>query len=299
MMRAGLLLSVLILVACGGRAPPEAGPPRDEVLIRAAEAAQAALDLDQPESAARLYARALARARERDDPEAIDAMAFGQATAALAHGDARAALNVAQEVRLNLARRGRRASAGLLLTEATAQFRLGRLDEAERLARAVTTRAVEAPEAALRAHFLLGLAAGARGDLAGVAAARAAVGAPERPAFHADAAELEAVAALLRGDAGIALARGQAAAALRQEALDYRGLSRALALQGEAMARLGEPERAADLLRRAGRSAEERGEAADARLWLAQADRLLTGRGRTGRAEVRTASRGAVGTQRR
>lgn len=271
------LAVLLLLAACGGRAAQDAGPPRDEVLERMAESAQGALDNDQPESAARLYARALTRARERDDPAAIDAMAFGQATAALAHGDNRGALSVSREVREGLARRGRGASAGLLLAEATALFRLGQIPEAERLARAVTTRA-EAPEAGRRAWFLLGLIAGTRGDLAGVAAARGALGEVAAPAFRADAIELEAVAGLLRGDANFALARAATAAELRQVAIDYRGLSRALALQGAAMARLGDRDRAADLLLRAGRSAAERGEVADARLWLAEASRLARGR---------------------
>jgi hypothetical protein len=272
------LLLALSLAACGGRTPPEAaGPPPDEVLTRMAESAQGALDLDQPETAARLYARALTRARERDDAEAIDAMAFGQATAALAHGDNRGALTVAEEVRAGLARRGRGASAGLLLAEATARFRLNQAPEAERLARAVTAR-IEAPEAGRRAWFLLGLIAASRGDLAGVSAARGALGEDDRPAFRADAVELEGVAALLRGDAAIAEARAAGAAGLRQVALDYRGLSRALALQGAAAARLGDRERAADLLLRAGRSAAERGETSDARLWLTEARRLGTGR---------------------
>ncbi|MGG5809081.1 hypothetical protein [Falsiroseomonas sp. CW058] len=271
------LAALLLLAACGGRAAPEAVAPRDEVLERAAEAAQGALDLDQPEAAARLYARALTRARERDDPAAIDSMAFGQATAALAHGDASGALAVAQEVRAALARRGRGASAGLLLAEATAQFRLGRLDEAQRLGRVVAARG-EAPDAQRRAWFLLGLVAGARGDAAGVATARAALGEAAQPAFRADIVELEAVSALLRGDAGFAAARAETAAGLRQAAIDYRGLSRALALQGAALARLGEADRAADLLLRAGRSAAERGERPDARLWLAEAARLGAGR---------------------
>ena len=173
-MRRALLVATLVLAGCGGRAPP-AEDPRDRVLERAADAAQGALDLDQPEASARLYARALERARERDDPDAIDSMAFGQATAALGHGDAAGALRVSQEVIAALARRGRGASAGLLLAEATALFRLGRLAESERVARAVAARS-EAPEAAMRATFLLGLLGAARDDLAMVARAGVAGG---------------------------------------------------------------------------------------------------------------------------
>lgn len=267
-----LLLAALVLAGCGGRAPP-AEAPHDRVLARAADAAQGALDLDQPEASARLYARALERARERDDAGAIDSMAFGQATAALAHGDAPGALRVSQDVIAALARRGRDASAGLRLAEATALFRLGRLAESERVARGVAARR-EAPEAAMRATFLLGLLGAARNDLAALAAARAAMGEPAAPPFRADAIELEAVAALLRGDAAIARSRAAVAAGMRQHLVDYRGLSRALALQGAAAARMGDRNAASDLLARAGRGAQERGETADARLWLAEAARV-------------------------
>ena len=272
----GAMAMLTLLAACGGRTP-DPGPPADETLERAAQVAQGALDLDQPESAARLYARALERARERDDPNAMDSMAFGQATAALAHGDAATARSVATGMREDLARRGLAVSPGLLLAEATANFRLGNLPEADRLARAVTARSEDAA-ATRRAWFLLGLIAGARGDAAGVAIARAALGEAAQPAFSADIIELDAVAALLRGDANVAAARAETAGALRQAVVDYRGLSRALALQGVALSNLGARDRAADLLLRAGRSAAERGEVADARLWLTQASTLGAGR---------------------
>jgi hypothetical protein len=271
--RLPVLMLVAVLAGCGGRAPP-AGPPPDGVLDRAADNARDALNQDQPRVAERLYARALSRARERDDAAAIDAMAFGQATAALAHGDAAAALEVAREVREGLARRGRGASAGLLLAEATALFRLGRMAPAEALAREVSARGAENNEAALRARFLLGLIAAQRQDLAGVTAARAGIGAPDDIAFRADAVELEAAAALLRGDPATARIQAATAADLRRQALDYRGLSRALAIQGRALERLGEPLAAADAFLRAGRGAAERGEAADARRWLDEARRL-------------------------
>lgn len=273
MTRLPVLMLVAVLAGCGGRAPP-AGPPPDGVLDRAADNARDALNQDQPRVAERLYARALSRARERDDAAAIDAMAFGQATAALAHGDAAAALEVAREVREGLARRGRGASAGLLLAEATALFRLGRMAPAEALAREVSARGAENNEAALRARFLLGLIAAQRQDLAGVTAARAGIGAPDDIAFRADAVELEAAAALLRGDPATARIQAATAADLRRQALDYRGLSRALAIQGRALERLGEPLAAADAFLRAGRGAAERGEAADARRWLDEARRL-------------------------
>jgi hypothetical protein len=278
-----LLLLAFLAVApgCGGNGgPPEAaGPPEDETYIRAARAGQQALELDQPETAARLYARALARARERDDPAAITDAAFGQATAALAHGDARGALEVSRRVREEMARRGRRVTPGLLLAEATANWRLDQMAEADRLAEVVAGRGGEDAEAARRATFLRGLIAAERRDLRRLAAARASLGQPGPAAFRADAAELEALAALLRGDPNTSRQRAIAAAEARREALDYRGLSRALALQGRALSELGDAEGAADLLLRAGRGAAERGEREDARLWLAEAQVLARRRG--------------------
>jgi hypothetical protein len=268
---AALLLASLLL-ACGGDAPPLPGPPEDEVLGQLMNSAHRALELEQPKVAARLYARALARARERDDAAAINDAAFGQATAALAHGDAVGALAVAAEVRGELARRARPASVGLLLAEATALYRLGRMQEADALAAAVVARGAEDPAAAFRAIFLRGLSAAEQRDLRGVLAARAALGNPSMPAFQADAAELEALAALLRGDAHTAQVQAAAARGARQVALDYRGLSRALVLEGRALGRLGNPGAAADMLLRAGRGAAERGEVADARRWLTEAE---------------------------
>ncbi len=147
---AALLLAAL-LGACGGRGAQQAAEPAaapDEVLMRTARAALSALELDQPESAARLYGRALTRARERDDPAAIADMGFGQATAMLAHGDAAGALEVARDVRLEMERRGRRATPSLQLAEATALHRLGRTAEADQVAALVQPQAAEAPEAA-------------------------------------------------------------------------------------------------------------------------------------------------------
>ncbi len=134
-----LLLAALLASACGGAVQDGAaqnGAAEDEVLTRLAGSATRALELDQPQSAAQLYARALARARERDDAARMDDMAFGQATAALAQGDAGAALAVTQEVRTELSRRGRAASPRLLLAEATALQRLGRAAAADLLLRA-------------------------------------------------------------------------------------------------------------------------------------------------------------------
>jgi hypothetical protein len=282
----------LLLAACGGGSQ-QAAPPiaPDEVLERMARAALSALELNQPESAARLYARALTRARERDDPAAIADMGFGQATAALAHGDARGALQVAQDVRQEMERRGRPATPSLLLVEATALHRLGRAAEADGVAAQVQPMAAEAPEAARRAMFLRGLIAAERGDARALNGFRQALGEADAPAYRADVLELDARAALLRRDHATARRLAAQSADLRQQAVDYRGLSRALAVQGRAAARMGDRAAGADLLLRAGRGAAERGETADARRWLAEAERLARdARARRTLAELREVS---------
>lgn len=291
MRRGAALLLALAMAGCGGPAP-EPGPPTDEVLERLATSAHRALELEEAQSAATLYSRALERARERDDPQAIADMGFGQATAALGHGDAAGALRVAREVRTELERRGVAVLPRLKLAEATALHRLGRAEEATRLAAEVAQRGGEDRAAALRAQFLLGLIAAGQGEVAALSAARAALAGAEEPAFAADALELLGQEALLRGDARRAAAEAEAAAALRRDALDYRGLSRALALEGAARERLGEQAAAADLLLRAGQGAAQRGEREDARRWLGQAERLARAAGRS--AIAADARRGAA-----
>ena len=288
MTRAALLVAALLLVACGGARQP--APAGDEVLAGLAAAARGALDNDEPTSAAGLYARALARAHERDEAPLIDDMAFGQAVALLASGDPASARRVAGEEGEALARRGRTPSPRLLLAEATALHRLGHAAEARDRAAEVARRGAEDAEAALRAQFLLGLLAATRGDAAALEVHRATLTGARQPAFRADAAELDAHLALLRAEPALAAARAGEAADLRRQAIDYRGLSRALALEGTARARVGEAARAADLLFRAGQGAVARGEAQDARAWLAEAARLAQAAGRPALlAEVRAA----------
>ena len=259
-----------LLAACGST-PAPAPPPPDEALGRAARAGRLALELDRPAEAARLYGTALGRARERDDAAAIGDTGIGLAAADLARGRNAAALRTTQEVRAELLRRGAPLPDALLLTEALALYRTGDMAGAERVATQIGT---EDADVARRAWFLRGLIAAARGDQAALTTARAALGEPEARAFRADAGELSAAAALAAGDAPGARRLAGEAAQLRREGLDYRGLSRALALEAEAARRMGENTAAADLLLRAGRGAAARAEFAEARRWLNAAETL-------------------------
>ena len=84
----------------------------------------------------------------------------------------------------------------------------------------------------------------------------------------ADRSELQARLALRQSDFAGAHAAAMQAAGIRQEAFDYRGMARALAVAALAAERSGEREAAADLYLRAGRSAAAQSDADIARPWL-------------------------------
>lgn len=256
----------LLCAACGGTPPPE---PPDPTLARQTRTAMLAWQQDRPAQAAELFREALRRAYARDDLAAIADLAASLAAAELRLGNAEAARDTAAAARAEVNRRGGTMPAELPLAEAVARWRLG--DAAG--ARALTS-AITAGEAGARARFIDGLIAADEGDAAALAAARAALPPTDEPDLLADARELDGRASLMAGDASgarIALLR---AAELRQEARDYPGMARALALAGGAAAREGRTAEAADLALRAGRSAAADGDARAAREWLDQAVRL-------------------------
>ena len=266
-----VLFCLPLLAGCGGGSPPPAPPPEDRTLATQARAGRLALEAERPGDAVRLYGAALARARVRDDAEAIADAGIGLAAAELERGDAAAALRTAQDVETELTRRHATVPATLTLAQALAQYRLGHGVAADAAARQVIAQADTDRDAALRAWFLRGLIAADAGDRDGLAAARAALGEPTSRGFQGDALELAARAAMLDGDAAGTRRLAEEAAVLRRDTLDYRGLARLLALQAEAERRDGAMGAAADLMLRAGRGAASRGDAVAARRWLGQA----------------------------
>ncbi|MBI3515649.1 MAG: hypothetical protein HY060_16555 [Proteobacteria bacterium] len=265
------------LLGCGGTQPPAPAAPSDETLSRDTRAGRLAYLQERPDEAIAQYRAALVRAQARDDIAAIGDLGYNLAVAELRANAPARALAVARATREELERRGRQAFAGLLLVEATAYYRSGDGRAADALAARV--QAAGDPEAAARATFLRGLMADERDDASGLSAATAALRPNPEPALQADALELAARLALRGGAAERAEADAAHAVALRQDALDYRGLARALALQGQATLRLGRPRIAADLYLRAGRSAAAQGDPATARPWLLQAQTLADDEG--------------------
>jgi len=269
------LLSVLALAACGGGGPVDSGPPPDVKLDQANNAGTQALSMDLPSLAVRQYKVALSRAYERDDAGAIGDVAYNLALAQMKAGDAKGAVATVRETRAELDRRRAAVPPELILVQAAAAYRSGDLGAAAGAAQEVLDRGSKDPDVMRRAWFIRGLVAADRSDAAGLAQAIAALAAPTKQAdLDADRQELQGRAALLANDSAGALRLFEQSASNRQQALDYRGMARALSLAGDAALRSGRAADAADLFLRAGRSALLQGDTATAAPLLKRAEDL-------------------------
>lgn len=279
---AALLLAALSLAACGGT-PADQGPPPDQKLDAANRAGTQALSLGMPTQAVRQYKQALARAYERDDTEAIADTAYNLALAEIRAGDPKAALSTTRTTEAELRRRQVAAPAELLLVQAAAAYRAGDSTTAASSAEQALTLKARDPDTVPRAWFIRGLVAADRGDSATLAQAIAALGPANKQAdLQADRLELVGRAALLAGRAAEALAAFEQAAANRQQAIDYRGMARALAQAGEAALKLGQSREAAVFYLRAGRSSLLQGDTAAATPQLKRAEELARQTSQTG-----------------
>jgi predicted small lipoprotein YifL len=279
------LLAVLALAACGGGGPVDTGPPPDVKLDQANKAGTQALSMDLPSLAVRQYKVALSRAYERDDAGAIGDVAYNLALAQMKAGDPKGAVATAREARAELDRRRAAVPPELILVQAAAAYRSGDLSAAAGAAQEVFDRGAKDPDVVRRAWFIRGLVAADRSDAAGLAQSIAALAAlpPTKQAdLEADRQELQGRAALLANDPAGALTLFEQSATNRQQALDYRGMARALSLAGDAALRSGRAADAADLFLRAGRSALLQGDTATAAPLLKRAEDLGKQTGQTG-----------------
>jgi len=246
------VLTAVLLAGCSTARP---ALPDDPTLSRLGHAGDIAFKQEQPDQAAEQYRAALVRARVRDDAAAIADAGFNLATAELRAGKPADALRTATDLRTELARRGI-VDAGFDLISATAQFRLGNLPEADRIALGVAGG--KDPALANAAWFLRGLIAAERDDTPGLEQAVVSM----TPA--ADPADMSELRARLSHDPVLALH----AADLRRDQLDYRGMARALALAAQFTPSAPQ---AVDLYLRAGQSAAGQGDPAEARIWFGKA----------------------------
>ena len=267
-----LLAPVLMLAGCGGRAAP--GAREDSALAQAADSGRQSLEYSRLKQSATQYQQAYTLALARNDVQAIGDSGYNLAVVQLADNDAAAALRTALRTRAALAARGAPEFAELDLVQSAALHRLGREAEADVLAARAQASAGN-PATRLRASYMRGVVADARGDAAGLVAALAAFGEPKAPApdWEADHEELTARLALLRGQYGQASAHAQRAADIHRAQLDYWSMAEAVVIAARAMQRAGSPQEAAHLYLQAGESAAARGDAASAARWLKQAMR--------------------------
>ena len=266
-------LAALALAACGG-GPVDTGPPPDVRLDQANRAGTQALSIDMPSLAVREYKVALARAYERDDAGAIADVAYNLALAQMKAGDPKAALATVRDVRADLDRRHVQIPAGLFLVQAAAAYRNGDLGGATAAAQEALDRPAKDPDTAPRAWFIRGLVAADRSDGATLNQAIAALPPTTQADLEADRQELQGRAALLDNRPADALALFEHSATNRQQALDYRGMARALSFAGDAALRSNRAAEAADLFLRAGRSALLQGDTATALPLLKRAEDL-------------------------
>jgi hypothetical protein len=266
--RASCALLVL-LCACGSGDKQPPAPPEDQALVRHEQAGKIAYDLDRPDEAVAQFQAALTQAQARDDLKAIADLSFNLAVAQLRANRPRDALATTQQARAELVRRGSQPFPALLLAEATALYRLEQRDQAD--ATAAEVEVVGDADAAAGASFLRGLIADEAGNEPGLRAAAGRLTGVSAPLRVADRLELQARLGLRQDDFASARAAAMQAASIRQEGLDYRGMARALAVAALATERAGEPELAADLYLRAGRSAAAQSDAGTARPWLERA----------------------------
>jgi tetratricopeptide (TPR) repeat protein len=260
---------LLLLAACSSSKDQPAGTPEDQTLARHEAAGKIAYGLDRPDEAVAQFEAALRQAQARDDLQAIGDLSFNLAVAQLRANRPQDALATTQRARAELIRRGSQPFPSLLLAEATALYRLGKRDEADSLAAGIETSGDS--EAAAGASFLRGLIADEADDDAGLRGALAQLSGVSAPLRVADRSELQARLAVRQSDFAGARAAAMQAAGIRQEAFDYRGMARALAVAALAAERSGQREAAADLYLRAGRSAAAQSDADTARPWLEKA----------------------------
>jgi tetratricopeptide (TPR) repeat protein len=201
-------------------------------------------------------------------------VAYNLALAQMKSGDSKAALATLRDARAGLDRRHVPIPAELFLVEAAASYRIGDYVGASADAQQALDRQAKDPDTVPRAWFIRGLVAAERSDGATLGQAIAALPPTKQADLEADRQELQGRAALLDNRPADALALFEQAAANRQQALDYRGMARALSFAGDSALRSNRAADAADLFLRAGRSALLQGDTATALPLLKQAEDL-------------------------
>lgn len=266
---AAAIVVALGIAACGSNKEVEEPQPADQTLARHEQAGDIAASLDRPEEAVTQYQEALKRAEARDDLKAIAELSFSLTVAQLRANRPEDALATATRARGEIERRGGTPMPALALAEASAHFRTGSIEKADRMAAELEQDG--ASEVADGASYLRGVIADQRNDVAGLKAALDRITDQATPVRRADRSELQARLDLRQNNLGGARLSALEAAKIRQDILDYRGMARALSIAALAAERDQDFEGAADLYLRAGRSVAAQSDPETAKPWLMRA----------------------------
>lgn len=273
----GLILTAVILTVsgCGSSPPKQKDSAPDADLERFNRAARLAFDKDRLQQAASFYRKALDRAYVRDDIAAILDAQYNLAICLINLQAYDEALAVVQHANSEMALAGRGNSLDFFLLEATILHSNENSAEAWKITDKILATPTQASSVIKsKTHFLRGLIASKQGDLDQLRAAIAALGQPQQIQLRADRQELVGHLAMAEKNGDAAVEAFDAAAKLRREALDYRGMVKVLALAGNAGEKAGRAKEASIRYLRAGRSAGLQGLFDDALKWLNRAEQI-------------------------
>ena len=278
----GLLaaVAVMTLSGCGSSPPKQKLPAPDQELERFNRSARLAFAKGRDEQAANLYRKALERAYRRDDTAAILDAQYNLAVCMLNLQSYDEALDVVRAANTEMALAKHDKTLDFLLLEAVILHRRGDLDRARQISDHILSGLKQpSPDLKRKTHFLRGLIASERGDIAQLRAEITALGQPQKIRLRADRQELLGRLAMAEQNWHTAIEAFDAASNLRREALDYRGMLRVVVMAGEAHKKAGRTREAAIYYLRAGRSAFWQNQFDDARQWLDQSAQLADSAG--------------------
>ena len=226
----------------------------------------------------------MSRAYERDDAGAIADVAYNLALAQMKAGDAKAALATVRDARGRAraaARRDARRSSSWCRRRPPIAAAISAAPPAA--AQEVLDRPAKDPDTVPRAWFIRGLVAADRRRRRGPRPGdRRPPAQPSRPISKPTARSCRAAPRCSANRPAEALALFEQSAGNRQQALDYRGMARALSFAGDAALRSNRAADAADFFLRAGRSSLLQGDTATALPLLKRAEDLARQTAQTG-----------------
>ncbi|MFT8612985.1 MAG: hypothetical protein ABF727_10155 [Gluconobacter oxydans] len=237
-------LMVLTLGGCSSSTATK-GPKPDQPYEDAMDTGKSVYGIGQATQAEAQYRTAMDRALMRDDAPSIHEAGFNLATVLLAEDEPQKALQSLGETEAALSLRGVSDTSDLAVIRAAALYRLHDTVFASQ----AVARALQSPDMGIRerALYLSGLiAADLRQDT--VLAQRVNdLAAFRESSAQVDRQELTARLNLLRGQPELASSEALSVAKSRRDALDYRGMRRALTLAADASEAAGHQPQAAAL----------------------------------------------------